>query len=165
MVAKTGETDQMTKTKPKEPIWKTDGQEEIDRSIQRLKEDIRINDEGAEHFSKLVKGTQDPNQKAFWSLCQLVQKHYAYSLSFELTVLEWSKDLNMALSQKLQYLDDNMQTIAKKMRIKISNIQKDVAKAQLVNADVHKYLKRSEQDAERIRKMGEAFFDNATRGH
>ncbi len=99
----------MSKNNPKEPIWKVD-EKEIDRSIHKLKEDLKENDGRAEQFSKNAKEVQDPNRKAFFSMLHLVQNQYCYSLSAELAVLEWSKGLNRALSQKLQYLDDNTQT-------------------------------------------------------
>ena len=152
----------MSKSKPKKPVWENNEQQ-IDKYIQEQLDAIKANEKIAENWSKRANESNDPNQKAFFALCSIQQRHYVNTLHMYLSMLQWSKDLNRELSQKLQYLDDNTQTIATKLKVEISTVQKEVANVQLVNADVHKFLQKTEQDNDKLKKMGESNIDYATR--
>jgi Mn-dependent DtxR family transcriptional regulator len=78
-------------------------------------------------------------------------------------MLQWSINLNREIAKKMQYLDDNTQTIAKKLKVQISTVKKEVANAQLVNTAVYEHIQYTKQDNERLKKMGESNLDYATR--
>jgi gas vesicle protein len=149
--------------KAKVPIRSID-EKNINSLINEQRASIKENEKIADQWLKRIEKSKDPNEKAFFALSYVEQAHYIHSIIMYISILEWSKNLNRALAEKLQYLDDNTQTIAEKMKIELSTVKKDIENAQLVNDDVHKYMQEVvKRDRERLKKMGESNFDYATR--
>lgn len=160
MDRKTGKVQEMTKTTPIWPI----NEIEINKTIAQLKNQIAESNKHAGAWEERSNNAPAGNpDKAFFALAAVQQHNYVESLEMYLSVLQWSIELNRDLAKKLEYLEGNIQTIAKKFKIQIATMKQEVTNAQLVNSDVYKMMKQAEKDNERLKKMGETNVDFATR--
>jgi hypothetical protein len=148
----------------KKPIWEVN-EEEIDKYIKLVKEQINMNKTGAEIFEK--KANEEPSNsqnKAFFTLAHLQQQNHIMALENHVSILIWSRDLNHVLSEKLQYLQDSIETISKKTNVKLKTVKTDIKKTQIINTQLYETLKNTQNaEYQKLKRMGESNFDYAKR--
>jgi len=145
----------MTSKKPaiKKPMWEVSSQEEIEKGREEFKQRIKTNfgiamklKNNSEKFTPKPNSPPTlPTMQNFLYLAHLHKLDHSETLELFQYIIESLIELDQKLSEKLQYLEDNIQRIGEKSGTELKGMKSNMAVVQKNAIAVYNMMKEKQK--------------------